>query len=109
MYQVVGKDMIVISRGDYALVPIKFTGAEDGENVIFSIAKQIDPEDVVFERTLTIEDGLIYVPFTQQDTIALGTGRFYWDVNLPDFWEQGQRHTPVLPRTLEIVGVSHVV
>ena len=109
MYQVVWKDVIVISRGDYALIPIRLIGAEEGEEVIFSVSDKIDPETAIIEKHAFVNESMIFIALTQEETRALKTGEYLWDVSLPDFWGEGQRHTPITPKVFKITGVSHIV
>lgn len=109
MYAVAGKDMIIVSRGDYALIPLKFTGVENGEAVVFTVSSVIDPAEVLIEKTVVVEEGMAYIALSQEETKTMNTGRYYWDVCIPDFWMEGERHTPVRPRIFQIVGVSHLV
>ena len=109
MYRVVGKSTIQISRGDYALIPLKFKGVDDGEEVVFAISKKEDPSEVLIEKRTAVIDGMAYVAFSQNETCELASGNYLWDVYLPHFWDINERHTPQTPKLFQILGVSHVV
>ena len=109
MFRVVGKSTIQISRGDYALIPLKFNGVESGEEIVFSISKQEDPENILVEKRSSVIDDMAYIAFSQSETRQLASGNYLWDVYLPHFWEENERHTPQTPKLFQILGVSHVV
>ena len=109
MYQVIGKDSIQISRGDFALIPLRITGAEDGETIVFSVSRKLDPETPLIEKSAVIAEGMAYIALSSSETRELESGRYLWDVFIPDFWSDGERHTPITSRTLTILGVSHRV
>lgn len=108
MFNIVGKDGIQISRGDYISFPVKLKGVDDGESVIFSVTKTMDG-DVLIEKTAQVENGSVKITLRKEDTAGMEAGKYFWDINLPDFWEEGQPHTPITPRNFQIVGVSHRV
>lgn len=109
MYRIVGKDSIQISRGDYALIPLKFTGLEDGEEIIFSVSREMDPETPILEKSATVMEGKAYIALSSSETREMESGKYLWDVNIPDFWGEGEKHTPQTTRNLTILGVSHRV
>ena len=109
MFRVVGKSTIQISRGDYALIPLKFTNVDNGEEVVFCVSKYEDPEQVLFQQATVVQDDLAYITLSQEDTRKFASGNYLWDVHLPHFWDDNERHTPQTPKLFQILGVSHLV
>lgn len=109
MFRVVGKSTIQISRGDYALIPLKVIGAEQGEEIVFSVSKKEDPVTALIEKRSAVIDNMAYFAFSQEETKMLDSGNYIWDVYLPHFWDINERHTPQTPKIFQILGVSHVV
>jgi hypothetical protein len=109
MYKIIGKSTIQISRGDYALIPLRIIGADSGEEIVFSISKYEDPTEVLFQQATVIDGDMAFITLSQEVTKKFQSGNYYWDVFLPHFWADNERHTPQTPKLFQILGVSHVV
>lgn len=99
---------ISVTRGDCEPFTITFTGEDvpaDGEKVLFSVKRNADMQNAIFEKTLILQDSKVEVQIMNADTRNLPFDDYEWDVRFPDYFGKGEPHTPMEPATFTIAKV----
>lgn len=98
---------IAVTRGDTGTVTLTFTGDDTPENgtiALVTVKKNVDSEEPLWEKRVTIADGKAEVGLRSEDT-DVAYGKYWWDVRL--LYTNGDVYTPMKPaefRVLEAVG-----
>lgn len=99
---------ISITRGDCEPFTITLTGEDvpsDGEVVLFSVKRDTNLPDTVFEKSLEIRDSKVVVRIMNDDTKRLPFGDYKWDIRFPNFYGENEPHTPMEPADFTIARV----
>ena len=105
MFNVDGMN-VTISRGDTGTLTITFTGDVPDDNTValVTVRKNVNDIDAVWEKRLEINEGVVVVPLTTEDT-DIPWFDYWWDVRL--LYQNGDVYTPFEPalfRVCEVVG-----
>lgn len=107
MIRIEGKH-ITITRGDCEPFTITLTGEDvpaDGEKVLFSVKRNADAQSTIFEKELTVQNSKIAVRIMNADTRNLPFEDYQWDIRFPDYYGNGEPHTPMEPACFTIAKV----
>ena len=114
MFEVNGRT-IRLSRGDTGVIPFRVTGMElTGKDAGVFTIRRANGTTLVRKVIPVMEDGLLYVPFVNEETDGWREGEYLWDLRIVLEAQVGEDGmvtdgreviTPWPPSRLEVIGV----
>ena len=103
MFAVDGKN-VTISKGDTGTLTITLTRdvPADGTTALVTLRKNINMVDAVWEKRIPVENGVVIIPLTSEDT-NIPWFDYWWDIRL--LYENGDIYTLFEPALFKVCGV----